>query len=141
MAKDNSKSLTLTTDDGEEILVVVIPFEPVEAYEIIAKMEKMGGGVLSAFRKEILSNTYVVRKDAKGESIRIELSGPNADKAMNRAFRGTGIVGLGRALKFAQEVNFADFFAAARQDKKAADDAKKLLADRDEATTEESDSD
>ena len=120
--------MTLTTDEGEEITVCVTPFESVDAYEIIGKLEQSQGR-LSAIRKEILANTYVVRKDSKGEPMRIELCGPDVDKRMNRAFRGTGIVGLGKAIRFAQEVNFKDFFAEARREREALDAASKPSTD------------
>lgn len=116
MAKVNS--MELTTDTGEVITVVVVPFESVEAYEIIGKLEAKGGR-LSSIRKEILQNTYVVRNDAKGERTRIDLCGPNADNLMNKAFKGTGIVGLGKAIRFAQEVNYADFLAEAARERAA----------------------
>lgn len=120
MAKTHQ--LTLTTEDGEEINFFVIKFESVEAYEIIAKMEQSGakGTLTMTMRKELLTSSYVVRNDSKGEQIRIDFSpGPDVDKRMNRAFKGTGIVGLTRALNFAHEVNFADFLAEAKRVKEA----------------------
>lgn len=135
MAK--SQSMTLTTDDDEEITVVCTPYESVEAYELMARMSKVEteGAMkqMQFMRKELLTQTYVVRNDSKGEPLKIELGGPNADKNMNRAFKGTGVMGIARAAQFSYQVNFADFFAAADRERQAKLDATKLSTD--EATS------
>lgn len=131
----NSESMTLTTDDGEEITVTVIKFESVHAFELFAKMDgAQNGAMLMAFRRDILGCTYVTRL-VNGERSKIDFNGVHGkllDEAMNKAFRGTGIDGLFAAMKFAQEVNYKRFLDAQR----AAQQAKRAEQKQSEASTD-----
>ncbi len=99
----------MATDDGEEIIVTVVKFRSVAAYELFAKLNGMENTVaqLTLVRKELLACTYVVRGEEKIDFS--GLQGKQLDNAMDRAFDGTGLRGITEAIKFARDVNFKDF--------------------------------
>ena len=128
---------TLKGADGDSFELTCVKLEPVAAYMLVAKLGKVlmpalvamktrkanddlqpvvdqiFGGLTTEIAQqvmlELLSTTTVVRTTASGEVSKRDLC--NGQAAINDAFRGS-VMMMFRAMGFALEVNFGDFFDA-----------------------------
>ena len=128
-----SDTRVFTTSDGESYEVLVNKLEPELAYLLVAKLGKVVIPAIVAMKKggttelmpvvdrlfesltpelakqvknDLFAATTVIRTDREGNQMKFD-SGTAA--AVNNAFRGQ-VKTMFEVLRFALEVNFADFF-------------------------------